>query len=200
MAKLRRKIQTRSAALMLICCEGAKTEIQYFEEWEKQFPRVKVNVFSPPKDASAPSRLADTIKKSMRAQRFQTGDQAWLVLDQDQWPGKQLAILHQQVKSAKLLEARSNPSFEIWLLAHFEDIGTALRADEIVQRLRQHLGSYNKKNNLDMIKFLPCVESAIANAQRADINKHVTPGATRVFLLMQAIAALIAPARLTDRW
>jgi hypothetical protein len=197
MAKLRRKLQTRSSALMLICCEGAKTETHYFEAWERQFPRVKVRVFSPPEDASAPARMADAIKKAMRAQRFQTGDQAWLVLDQDRWQGKQWAALHQQVKSAKLLEARSNPCFEIWLLAHFEEIGTTISKGEIERRLRQHLNGYNK-SQLDMSKFLPLVELAMENAQRVDINKEVRHGATRVFLLMQAIAVLIAPATLID--
>jgi hypothetical protein len=196
MARLIRKGKTRSAALMLICCEGAKTEIQYFEEWEKQFPRVKVSVFSPPNDASAPSHLVSAIKTAMRAQRFETGDQAWVVLDQDRWHGKQWTIFHQQLKSAKLMEARSNPCFEIWLLAHFESIGKEITKDEIALRLRSHLGGFNK-SKLDVSKFLPYLETAIENSSAADINKSVGVGTTRVFLLMQAIAALIAPATLT---
>lgn len=182
---------------MLICCEGAKTEIQYFETWKRQFSRVKVSVFSPPENASAPSRLVDEIKTAMRAQRFQPGDQAWLVLDRDRWHGKQRSNLHQQVKSAKLLEAKNNPCFEIWLLAHFKEIGAAISSGEIKQRLRLLLGEFNKRK-LEMSKFLPFVQIAMANAERADVKNDVGQGSTRVFLLMQAIATLIAPATLIE--
>ena len=195
MAKLRRKGKTRSAALMLICCEGAETEIQYFGAWAQEYPRVKVSIFSPPNNASAPSHLVDEIKSKMREHRFEAGDQAWLVLDEDRWQGKQRSNLHQQIKSAKLQEVRSNPCFELWLLAHFEPIGTPLKKAQAVARLRHNLGGFNSAN-LNMPAFLTRVNLAVANAQAVDTNQGVQPGVTRVYRLMHAIAELIAPARL----
>ena len=96
MAKLRRKGRTREAKLLLICCEGAETEPQYFAAWAYDFPRVKICVRSPPNDQSAPAHVIEHAKHQMRKLRFENSDEAWLVVDRDRWPGKQLAILHQE--------------------------------------------------------------------------------------------------------
>ncbi len=38
----------------------------------------------------------------------------------------------------------SVPSFELWLLLHFEDIQHPLHRDEVLARLKQHLHDYEK--------------------------------------------------------
>ena len=192
MAVLRRKGRTRSAVLLLICCEGAKTEVQYFEEYKSKSSRVHVAVISPSENRSAPSRLVQTAKAAMRALLFETGDQAWLVLDEDRWAGKQLAILHQEGRRSKLREARSNPNFHIWLLAHFEPIGSVFRKEEIDFRLRNHMSGFDKVN-LKVGKLHPNVGIAIENSRTVDVERQVLPGCTRVYLLMEAISDLRNP-------
>ena len=36
------------------------------------------------------------------------------------------------------------PSFELWLLLHFEDIQAPLHRDEVMRRLKQHIPGYKK--------------------------------------------------------
>jgi hypothetical protein len=38
----------------------------------------------------------------------------------------------------------SVPSFELWLLLHFEDIRTPLHRDEVMRRLKLHIPGYDK--------------------------------------------------------
>ena len=38
----------------------------------------------------------------------------------------------------------SVPSFELWLLLHYEDIQAPLHRDEVIQRLKQHIPDYEK--------------------------------------------------------
>jgi hypothetical protein len=38
----------------------------------------------------------------------------------------------------------SVPSFELWLLLHYEDIQAPLHRDQVMQRLKQHIPGYEK--------------------------------------------------------
>ena len=38
----------------------------------------------------------------------------------------------------------SVPSFELWLLLHYEDIQAPLHRDEVMRRLKQHISGYDK--------------------------------------------------------
>jgi len=87
MAKLRRKGKTREAKLLLICCEGAETEPQYFAHWAQHFPRVNILVVTPSENRSAPEYIVQLAKHHMRKLKFEEGDDAWLVTDRDRWPG-----------------------------------------------------------------------------------------------------------------
>jgi hypothetical protein len=53
--------------------------------------------------------------------------------------------LRNDAKQAVTFKAiASVPSFELWLLLHFEDILAPLHRDEVMQRLRQHIPGYEK--------------------------------------------------------
>ena len=56
--------------------------------------------------------------------------------------------------------AMSNPKFELWLLAHFQELPTQCGAAECVRLLKQHLPEYDK--HLDgLIASQEMIESAI---------------------------------------
>ena len=58
-------------------------------------------------------------------------DEAWLVVDKDQWTDEQLSQLHQwSLKAKNYGFALSNPKFEFWLLLHFED-GSGVSSSQI---------------------------------------------------------------------
>lgn len=53
--------------------------------------------------------------------------------------------LRNNAKQAVIFKAiASVPSFELWLLLHFEDIQAPLHQDEVLQRLKQHIPGYQK--------------------------------------------------------
>ena len=190
MAKLRRKGKTWDATLLLICCEGAETEPQYFSLWEDNFPRVKVLIVSPDGHRSAPSHVLETAKKQMRSMRFEKDDQTWIVTDRDRWQGKQMALLHQESRRSRFRLATSNPNFHLWLLAHFEPIGGPLKKLDIDARLRGYLQGFNS-SNLDVEQFEPRIGTAIANSEAADkAALEVGPGETRVYLLVRELKRL----------
>jgi hypothetical protein len=60
--------------------------------------------------------------KYLKEQRLLKTDEAWLAVDKDIWIDSQLQELHQWPQEAQNHGfALSNPSFEYWLLLHFED-------------------------------------------------------------------------------
>lgn len=57
----------------------------------------------------------------LESEGLKSSDEAWLVVDKDQWTEEQLRQLHQwSLQQANYGFALSNPKFEYWLLLHFE--------------------------------------------------------------------------------
>ena len=81
------------------------------------------------------------MQRYLNDEEIKKTDEAWLVVDKDQWSSAQLLMLHQWAQSAANYGmALSNPKFEYWLLLHFEDgsgVGTSSQCSE---RLRRHRG------------------------------------------------------------
>lgn len=62
------------------------------------------------------------MKRQLKKEGLRTTDEAWLVVDQDQWTEQQLEQLFAWSKEQENYHlALSNPCFELWLLLHFED-------------------------------------------------------------------------------
>ena len=62
--------------------------------------------------------MLDHIKRG----EVQPCDEAWIVIDRDEWTEEQLARLHQwSNERTNHGFALSNPNFEYWLILHFED-------------------------------------------------------------------------------
>ena len=62
----------------------------------------------------------------LESEGLKPSDEAWLVVDKDQWTDEQLTQLHQwSLQQENYGFALSNPKFEYWLLLHFED-GTGI--------------------------------------------------------------------------
>jgi hypothetical protein len=58
----------------------------------------------------------------LRQESLKKSDEAWLVVDKDQWSNEQLEqLLRWAQGSDNYGFALSNPKFEYWLLLHFED-------------------------------------------------------------------------------
>ncbi len=136
---------------MLIVCEGQVTEPNYFHQL-KQEACVKKNFWVTVKRGKGGARqqiaqFAVERKDSARDDY----DEVWCVMDVEHPDG-----LNAVREAWKLLEenciqtAFSNPTFEVWFLAHFERTGAGfLHGDAVVARLNK---SWNGRFNTDYEK------------------------------------------------
>lgn len=131
--------------------------------------------------------MKDSLKQKEN-QRFP--DEAWLVVDRDQWTEEQLNELYDWAKSGKDRGfALSNPKFEYWLLLHFEDGNNIKSAQDCSNRLRRFLPDYDKK--VDSHKITPeSIDKAISRAKKRDdppVDWPRDPGGTTVYRLVENI-------------
>lgn len=155
----------RYKRLFVIATEGNKTEPQYFALLNEEV--VLVQVIKGQHD-SAPKHVLNRMEEHLRKQRLLAGDEAWLVIDKDQWTQEQIGALHDwtQLHACRAL-AVSNPKFEFWLLLHFEDGAGVSTPQDCKQRLKRHLPNYDKGIGHGQISLLQ-VQDAIARAKRRD--------------------------------
>ena len=189
--KFKRSFGERSyRKLFVLAVEGVKTEPQYFSIFNDQHSVILVNCLKGNNNSSPPQvlkRMENYIKeKSLRA-----SDEAWLVVDKDQWTDEQLAQLHEWSQGHDNYGfALTNPKFEYWLLLHFED-GTAIASSrECSDRLKRHLPDYDK--SIDFHKITrDRVNAAIRRARVRDnppcVDWPRTLGATTIYKLLESI-------------
>lgn len=188
----RRRGELRYKKLFVIAVEGAKTEQQYFailKNWHRHSV-VHVELLRGKHDSS-PSGVLRRMEGRLRQEQLKASDEAWLVIDRDQWPNRQLAELHAWSQGrGNYGFALSNPKFEYWLLLHFED-GTGIRtASQCSNQLKKHIPDYDK--GIDTHKIpLNKIKDAIRRAKARDkppcIDWPRAPGGTTVYKLVENI-------------
>lgn len=191
----RRKFQRpvgdrRYRKLIVIAAEGSKTEPQYFSLFNSQESVIKPYCLKGHHD-SAPPKVLKRMKDYLENSGLRSTDEAWLVVDRDNWTEEQLAQLYLWSKQAENYGfALSNPRFEYWLLLHFEEGNGISGAQDCSDRLRGFLPHYKK--NIDPRKFtLDTIEAAISRASQRD-NPPCTDwphlvGSTTVYRLVRKL-------------
>jgi hypothetical protein len=139
--------------IILIVCEGTRTEPEYFKGFVKdhQNPRVRIEV-------AHTSGVPLTLVKHAREKKAQAEDDArrendknlaydavWCVFDIDEHPAIPRAT--DMARSNGIQLAISNPCFELWLLLHFRDEPGMSHRDLVVKMLSQHVPDYDKGVN-----------------------------------------------------
>jgi hypothetical protein len=195
MSAKRRKFQRplgerRYRKLFVIAVEGIKTEPQYFAIFNNQQSIIHVNCLKGTSDSSPPQvlqRMEDHLKK----ESLKSSDEAWLVVDKDQWTNDQLGQLHAWSQTRENYGfALSNPKFEYWLLLHFEGGTGVTSSQDCTARLKRHLPDYDKGINIRKIS-----NDRIADAIRRAKSRDNPPcpdwpkacGGTTVYKLVEKI-------------
>ena len=113
----RRSGQRRYRKLFVIAAEGEKTEPQYFSLFNNASV-IRVLSLKCSGD-SAPEQVMERMQRYLEQEEIKNTDEAWLVVDKDQWSDAQLQRLHLWTQGATNYGlALSNPKFEYWLLLH----------------------------------------------------------------------------------
>lgn len=93
-----------------------------------------------------PSQVLKRFKKAMREEDFRRGDEAWIVVDVDEWPASEFAELLAWAESdSRHHLAISNPKFELFLIMHFEKGNGCTTASNVDTALKRHLPCYDKR-------------------------------------------------------
>ncbi len=157
----------RYRKMFVLAVEGNKTELQYFAIFNDQNLVVHINCLKG-RDSSAPPQVLARMKTYLKRNGLKSSDEAWLVVDKDQWTGDQLSQLHEWAQGADNHGfALSNPKFEFWLLLHFEDGGGVSNSQTCSERLKLHLPGYDKGINVRKISEDMIME-AIKRAKKRD--------------------------------
>lgn len=176
----------------VIVIEGDSTELDYFRILGQHCPGVSIKC-KKSNHHSSPKNVLKKIQNELSSHPLEPGDQAWIVVDRDQWPVEQLFDIKKWVKRQKNVRiALSNPKFEFWLLLHFENARGVRTPKVCDERLRRYLKDYDKSlNNSDFPIELIC--GAIQRAKKIVINPEEWPnqsGTTDVHELVSEILRL----------
>lgn len=182
--------ERRYKKLFVVSVEGSKTEPQYFAIFNQPQSIVLVKCLKRASTKSSPIRVLKEMQSYLRKESLRKTDEAWIVVDKDAWTEDQLReLLEWAKKSENYGFALSNPSFEYWLLLHFEDGKGVASSQECLTRLKRHLPNYKK--DIDAKKIpLELVNKAIARAKQRDpkhSNDLLPIWSTNVYKLVEKI-------------
>lgn len=130
--------RSREVRVLYVACEGESTEPDYLQYLNEQFgdgdekgrqpfriqPVYRRNGLTPSGAVAAARQAADE-------------DEAWALFDRDRWDDIPQAIKAAAENGIEI--AFSNPSFDLWLLLHFQPFGGAQGGSSklVVEKLRQ---------------------------------------------------------------
>lgn len=163
--------ERRYKKLFVVSVEGSKTEPQYFAIFNQPQSIVLVKCLKRPLTESSPIHVLKKMQGYLRKESLRKTDEAWIVVDKDDWTEDQLKELLQWAKKSENHGfALSNPNFEYWLLLHFEDGKEIANSQECLTRLKRHLPNYKK--DIDGRKItLELIAKAISRAKQRHINR-----------------------------
>jgi hypothetical protein len=157
--------------IVLIVCEGKKTEPNYFRAFPTKEELISVEVYPGERCKSSLVEYAIELKKDAERNN-KPYNTIWCVFDRDAYPcdPKDKNNFNKAIILAKKNEiytAYSNDAFEIWYILHFSYHQTALHRSKYEKKLTALLGHTYEKSDPDMYKKLKSRQTdAIRNAKK----------------------------------
>ena len=156
--------------VVIIVCDGTKTEPIYFRNFEQREKPLHVKVVPSGKN------YFDLIKKGANARRnIESKCTVWCVSDVDSDPNtpnyeasknEQLMNYARIAKEEGFHIAISNPCFELWYLLHFDHhTGFMPTYKSVEQKLTVHLPDYDKSKDYFAV-LMGRLDDAIKNAKK----------------------------------
>ena len=183
--KKRQKAKRAEQKLILIFCEGEKTEPEYLANLRDRLKLTDVNI-----QVDERSRGRDPLKLVRAAEAaYDNQDILYCVFDRDRhesWD-KALArikILQNKKKAMPIKAITSTPCFEFWLLLHFKYStkpysydGKKTACEQVIKDLKAFLPEYQKNPSAYFDELFKKLNDAIANAKQIQ-DFHKTSGTT----------------------
>jgi hypothetical protein len=171
-AKLRRAEGTRQPRIILIVCEGSKTEPNYFRAFPEN-QRVYDEVDIHGTGYNTVSLVQKAIQLRNEAQKnHKPYQEVWCVFDRDSFPWESFNEAIALSKREKIRCAYSIEAFELWYLLHFNYYDAALSRAQYKEKLTDALGTEYLKNDTRMYERLKSKQKkAIQNAKKLNISQ-----------------------------
>ena len=176
----------------LIFVEG-ETEQKYFEALKKKLrimnASIKVmKINNAGKDWI--DKAANEIRNSADIKRL-SGDPVFVIFDKNDHNEADLTAMWIKAEEMGYQIGFSNEAFEVWLIAHFEKITSAIMNEQVRKnKLFKHLGtSYAKANSKQIEQLVGLYERAIENTATIsdDDFHHQCTSVGHVIKMLQAI-------------
>lgn len=153
-----RKVNTkRMLKVLLIVCEGEKTEPLYFSQFK--IPKEIITI------EGVGANTITLVKQAIKQKAMY--DQAWCVFDRDSFPKENINKAVDLARANKIKIAFSNECFELWYILHFCYIDTGIKRSQYAAILEPHIGKAYQKNDISIFKLLEKNQpNAIKNAKR----------------------------------
>lgn len=157
----------RYRRMFILATEGAKTEPQYFYLFNNTETVIHVKCLKSG-SKSSPLQVLARMEKHLKNENLRPEDEAWLVVDKDEWTDGQLQTLYEwSQKDDRYGFSVSNPKFEFWLLLHFENGKGIANSRQCTQRLLKWLPNFSK-GHVDTKKIAENIDAAIKRARQKD--------------------------------
>ncbi|MDR1971932.1 MAG: RloB family protein [Treponema sp.] len=166
-AELRRAEGTRQLRIILIVCEGSKTEPNYF----KAFPKNQ-RVYDEIDIQGTGYNTVSLVKKAIQLRNEawknrRPYQEVWCVFDRDSFSLESFNEALALAKREKIRCAYSIEAFEIWYLLHFYYCDAALSRTQYSEKLTATLDTEYLKNDTKMYERLKGrTRKAIQNAKK----------------------------------
>jgi hypothetical protein len=191
--------------VVLIVCEGAKTEPNYIHGLRLAFGLSSVNIRVVPPPGSDPMTIVNFAIREMEGDPEY--DKGYCVFDRDQHANfdeaLQLINISELGRGGKLFAITSVPCFEIWVLLHYRytSAGYSGTAGEsacarVIRDVREHFPDYQKGHRAAYAPLAPLLDQAIVHAQRLERHNEDTENenpATRMHHLVIYLKELKRP-------
>lgn len=198
----RRKEEVReSYDVVLIVCEGKKTEPEYFEGLKRAYRLSSANIKVVPGDGNDPVSI---VKHAIAEYRKGGYDRAFCVFDRDGHVNYQQALdriaASSLGKRGRLEAITSVPCFEVWILLHFAystapfmKTGNRSACDSVIGAVRVHLPKYKKAMTGVFERLEPHTDRSVTHAERLARHNRNTASdnpATKVHELVKYLREL----------
>ncbi len=187
-----RSLDTRSIReRILVCCEGKKTEPNYFLKFPIDIELVEIDING---GVNTIALVNDAVARKDNAEKGgRPHNQVWCVFDRDEFPPDHFNQAISKATENQIRVAYSNPCFELWYYLHFHYIDTAIDRNKYCGKLSHWMKKKYKKNDGDMYSFLKHKQQkAINNAKKLrnsyyPCNPERDNPSTTVYLLVETL-------------
>jgi hypothetical protein len=190
----RKQGQRASHDRILIVTEGSKTEPLYFQEIRAAY-RLNTASVEVRHSAHGPAPIQvveyahELFLQGNRHNRIQPKafEQVYAVFDRDEHPSYAAALQQAAALDGKLKNdagqrvtfkvIASVPSFELWLLLHYENIQAPIHRDDVIRHLRRYMPGYEKGAGRAFSTTRAHLQTALQRAEKLAerFNAHTDP-------------------------